>query len=86
METSAENGYADEARTRKALAMASLARNARGGRGYTADEVEAFSDHQWILLARAADREDASETTRRMVVSAVRAMDAEAARDPFDGL
>jgi hypothetical protein len=66
--------------------MAGLARAARGGHGYTADEVEQFTDDQWILLARSADREDASETTRRMVVSAVRAMDAEAARDPFDGL
>jgi hypothetical protein len=66
--------------------MAGLARNARGGKGYTADEVEQFTDTEWILLARAADREDASETTRRMVVSAIRAMDAEAANDPFDGL
>jgi hypothetical protein len=81
-----DNSYEDEARMRKALAMAGLARNARGGRGYTADEVDEFTDDQWILLARAADREDASSTTRHMVVSAIRAMDAEAERDPFDGV
>jgi hypothetical protein len=76
--------YETEARTRKALAMAELARTARGGKGYTADEVEAFTDTQWILLARAADRDDASEQTRAQVVANLRAMAAEAARDPFD--
>lgn len=84
MATETDNHYAREARSRKAVAMAELARTARGGKGYTPDEVEAFTDTEWILLARAADREDASEQTRAQVVANMRAMDVEATRDPFD--
>jgi hypothetical protein len=87
MDTSTDNPFKREARTRKVAAMAVMARSARGGKGYTSAELDEFTDTQWVLLARACDREDASDSTRRRVVEVVRKMEATPqVADPFAGL
>lgn len=66
------NSYETEARQRKALALIDCAMNAYDGEGFTAEDLEAFTDGQWRMLADAAGVRPPSEVTRALVVSSVR--------------
>lgn len=68
----ARSVYEQDARQRKALALADAARSARDGAGFTGDEVAGFTDEQWALLEQAAGTRPASTATRALVVSIIR--------------
>lgn len=77
-----------EARARKVIALTfALSKAKSDGTHWTGDEVEAFTDAEWELLCWHVGKPPASEITRRMVVSTVRAADRARASeaDPFAG-
>lgn len=62
------NPYEAANRAAKVLSLTMQARTARDGRGFTAEEMAGFSDHEWELLAEAAGCNPPSRVTREMVV------------------
>ena len=60
------------ARQRKAIAMIDTAMSAYDGEGFSAEDIEAFTDAQWELLADCAGVRPPSEVTRALVISSVR--------------
>lgn len=85
------NHYEAMARARKVSLLVDAARTIprpqAGTRGYTADEVAAFSRAEWELLAEYARCHiPGSDLTEAMVVDALATLNAQADDDPFLGL
>lgn len=70
METT--NEYEKRARERKAIALIDTAMSAYDGEGFSAEDLENFTDAQWELLADCAGVRSPSEVTKALVVSSVR--------------
>ena len=66
------NDFERHAREKKAIALIDTAMSAYDGEGFSAEDIEAFSDAQWNLLADCAGVRPPSEVTRALVVSSVR--------------
>ncbi len=83
-----DSHYEELARAEKVTKLAMQARAARDGRGFSADELEAFTWQQWQLLADAAGcRPPGSDDTVQGVVAAVRHLEERnTPADPFEGL
>lgn len=60
------------ARQRKAIALIDTAMSAYDGEGFSAEDLEAFTDAQWELLADCAGVRPPSEVSKAMTISAVR--------------
>lgn len=80
--------YEAEARGRKVMAYVRYLSTARGGRGFTGDEVRAFNIEQWSLAAKGADLHYPSEISQQMIATALDGVMAERAKDDdlFDGI
>lgn len=70
METT--NEYEKQARERKAIALIDTAMSAYDGEGFSAEDLGAFTDAQWELLADCAGVRPPSEVTKALVISSVR--------------
>ena len=63
------NEYEKQARERKAIALIDTAMSAYDGEGFSAEDIEAFTDAQWELLADCAGVRPPSEVTKALVIS-----------------
>lgn len=88
METSKINPYEETGRAVKVMAYVRYLSTARGGRGFTGDEVRAFNIEQWSLAAKGADLHYPSQISQQMIATALDGVMAERARDDdlFDGV
>ena len=66
------NDFERHARERKATALIDTAMSAYDGEGFSTEDLEAFTDAQWELLADCAGVRPPSEVTRAIVISSVR--------------
>ena len=66
------NDFERHARERKAIALIDTAMSAYDGEGFSAEDLEAFGDAQWELLADCAGVRPPSEVTRALVISSAR--------------
>lgn len=78
-----KSDYESIGRTRKALALLDLLRQA--DHPWASHEVEQFSDREWEILAEAAGVISPSERTRILIVEAMRRDEALAEDDIFSG-
>ncbi len=76
------------ARERKVLRLLDALGKARDGAGFTADEIEAFTDAQWAMAEEIASVHHFSVESRALAVASQRVREADARRapDPFTGL
>ena len=61
-----------QARQRKAIALIDTAMSAYDGEGFSAEDLENFTDAQWEVLADCAGVRPPSEVTKALVISSVR--------------
>ena len=66
------NDFERHARERKAIALIDTAMSAYDGEGFSAEDLEAFTDAQWELLADCAGVRPPSEVTKALTISSLK--------------